>query len=181
MANQELRMGAVERYRQSEQRATVQLMLKMHQHPNQLMENLRLCVKSILKQFYGVLMSSTVMQVPSFSPSHTTSMSSRCTTRTSPLRKPPPSLSHKRRAPAHTSWISSHSVSCPHVLRLRWVAYPLGLLVKHVPEWVPGARFKTQAKVWKAAIDKLRDVPYERTLRRLVSLSSRAIQWTTDG
>ncbi|KAI0683560.1 cytochrome P450 [Earliella scabrosa] len=132
MANQELRMGAVERYRQSEQRATVQLMLKMHQHPDQLMENLRFHAGSaILSIAYDINVKS--------------------------LHDPYITI-----AEAATESISQSTSAGSYFVDI----FPF---LKHVPQWVPGARFQTQAKVWKAAIDKSRDVPYERTLQRLQS------------
>ena len=43
------------------------------------------------------------------------------------------------------------------------------VVVRHVPEWFPGAGFKTQARIWHAAIDKLFNNPYSVCQKRLVS------------
>ena len=32
--------------------------------------------------------------------------------------------------------------------------------MKYIPEWFPGAKFKRQAKVWKAVIDDMLHVPF---------------------
>jgi hypothetical protein len=43
--------------------------------------------------------------------------------------------------------------------------------VKHVPEWFPGARFKTQAREWRKSVDAMVDAPFAFVKRSLVRLS----------
>nr|VWO98686.1 Aspartate aminotransferase (EC [Ganoderma boninense] len=42
-------------------------------------------------------------------------------------------------------------------------------LLRHVPEWFPGAGFQKRAKEWRVVVDRLRDAPYENTMKRLLA------------
>ncbi|KAI0747873.1 cytochrome P450 [Daedaleopsis nitida] len=42
-------------------------------------------------------------------------------------------------------------------------------VLRYLPEWFPGARFQKQARVWRDAIFKLRDVPFENVKERMPS------------
>ncbi|KAH9901131.1 cytochrome P450 [Cubamyces lactineus] len=42
-------------------------------------------------------------------------------------------------------------------------------ILRYVPEWFPGAGFKTQARIWHAAIDKLFNNPYDVCQKRLAA------------
>ena len=44
--------------------------------------------------------------------------------------------------------------------------------VRHVPEWFPGAGFQKKASQWRVTVDRLRDAPYDATMKRLVSTHS---------
>ncbi|KIM61701.1 hypothetical protein SCLCIDRAFT_865585 [Scleroderma citrinum Foug A] len=44
-----------------------------------------------------------------------------------------------------------HGILCTEVI---------SLVVKYIPEWVPGAGFQRQAREWKAIMDQVTDVPY---------------------
>ncbi|CDO69024.1 hypothetical protein BN946_scf184834.g31 [Trametes cinnabarina] len=50
-------------------------------------------------------------------------------------------------------------------------------ILKYIPEWFPGAGFKKQAKIWRRAIDKLFDDPYNVCQERLVCLGT---TWLND-
>jgi len=41
-----------------------------------------------------------------------------------------------------------------------YVSEVIALVVKYVPEWVPGAGFQRQAREWKVLTDQVTDVPY---------------------
>lgn len=57
--------------------------------------------------------------------------------------------------------LQSDPVSCPFV-------------VKHIPDWVPGAQFKRDAQVFKQSIDWMRWRPYDMVKRKKVRPSSRS-------
>jgi hypothetical protein len=42
-------------------------------------------------------------------------------------------------------------------------------LVKHVPEWMPGAGFKRKAKEWRKLSQAMINVPYEMVKEKFVS------------
>jgi len=42
-------------------------------------------------------------------------------------------------------------------------------LVKHVPEWMPGAGFKTKAKEWRKLSQAMINVPYDMVKEKFVS------------
>lgn len=42
-------------------------------------------------------------------------------------------------------------------------------LVKHVPEWIPGAGFKTKAKKWRKLSQAMINVPYDMVKDKFVS------------
>ncbi|KAI0646809.1 cytochrome P450 [Trametes meyenii] len=42
-------------------------------------------------------------------------------------------------------------------------------ILKHVPEWFPGAGFKKQARIWHTAVDKLFNDPFEVCQKRLAT------------
>jgi hypothetical protein len=42
-------------------------------------------------------------------------------------------------------------------------------LVKHVPEWMPGAGFKTKAKKWRKLSQAMINVPYDMVKEKFVS------------
>ena len=42
------------------------------------------------------------------------------------------------------------------------------LVVRYVPDWLPGAKFKRQAKEWKKLVDNMVDQPFEMTKKRMV-------------
>ncbi|KAI8998876.1 cytochrome P450 [Trametes punicea] len=42
-------------------------------------------------------------------------------------------------------------------------------ILKYIPEWFPGAGFKTQARIWRIAIDKLFNEPYMVCQKRLAT------------
>lgn len=44
-------------------------------------------------------------------------------------------------------------------------------MLKYVPSWFPGAAWKRQAQVWNDWTLKMRDIPFQQSLKRLVSLS----------
>jgi hypothetical protein len=41
--------------------------------------------------------------------------------------------------------------------------------VKYVPEWFPGANFKTQAREWRSLADDMRERPYRMVIKQIVS------------
>ncbi|KAM5539123.1 hypothetical protein V8D89_007346 [Ganoderma adspersum] len=41
--------------------------------------------------------------------------------------------------------------------------------LKHVPEWFPGAGFQKKASQWRVTVDRLRDAPYDDTMKRLLA------------
>ncbi len=41
--------------------------------------------------------------------------------------------------------------------------------VRYVPEWFPGAGFQKRARQWRITVKRLRDAPYDDTMKRLVS------------
>lgn len=43
--------------------------------------------------------------------------------------------------------------------------------VKHVPSWLPGAGFKRQAAVWRQAVEDMVELPYQKALDLIVSVS----------
>jgi len=63
-----------------------------------------------------------------------------------------------------------HGILCTEVIRL---------VVKHVPEWVPGAGFQRQAREWKAVMDKVTDVPYNFVKSQMVTHSELWILFST--
>ena len=52
-----------------------------------------------------------------------------------------------------------------------YVSEVIVLVVKYVPEWVPGAGFQRQAREWKAIMDQVTDVPYDFVKGQIVSHS----------
>ena len=50
-----------------------------------------------------------------------------------------------------------------------YVSEVISLVVKYVPEWVPGAGFQRQAREWKALMDQVNDVPYHFVKSQMVS------------
>ena len=42
------------------------------------------------------------------------------------------------------------------------------IVVKYIPEWVPGAGFQKEARVWKTSVDKMRDVPFDVVKQQMV-------------
>ena len=52
-----------------------------------------------------------------------------------------------------------------------YVSEMISLVVKYVPEWVPGAGFQRQAREWKALMDQVNDVPYHFVKNQMVSHS----------
>ena len=42
--------------------------------------------------------------------------------------------------------------------------------VKYVPKWFPGAGFKKKASYWRVSVERLRDAPFDASLKRLVGL-----------
>lgn len=44
----------------------------------------------------------------------------------------------------------------------------IGLLVKYVPEWVPGAGFKKQAREWRKLATGMVDLPFNMVKERMV-------------
>ena len=49
------------------------------------------------------------------------------------------------------------------------------LEVKYIPEWFPGARFQTEARLWKASVDRMRDAPFKVVKELMVRPDSRPI------
>jgi hypothetical protein len=43
------------------------------------------------------------------------------------------------------------------------------MLVKHVPEWFPGAGFKRKARIWRKSLTDMNVVPFEAAKLALVS------------
>ena len=43
-------------------------------------------------------------------------------------------------------------------------------ILRHIPDWFPGAAFKRKAAAWKKIAHHMRDAPFERTLECLVSI-----------
>ena len=41
-------------------------------------------------------------------------------------------------------------------------------LVQYLPDWFPGAAFKRQGRVWKRAVDDMREVPFQFSKDHLV-------------
>jgi len=51
-------------------------------------------------------------------------------------------------------------------------------MLKHIPDWFPGASFKRKAKQWRLKTLELRDRPFEDMKRKLVSACThRVIHW----
>jgi hypothetical protein len=51
---------------------------------------------------------------------------------------------------------------------LRTHPYGNASAVKHVPTWIPGARFKRDAREWGKVVDQLRRRPYEMVKKQMV-------------
>ena len=51
-------------------------------------------------------------------------------------------------------------------------------LVRHVPEWVPGASFKKKARIWRETVLRLPMAPYEAVMEALVSGLESVSKWT---
>ena len=66
------------------------------------------------------------------------------------------------RASNYSHYISNKILTCQYT-------------VKYVPEWFPGATFKSQARVWKKALDDAMDVPWDSMKRTMVRLA--AFSW----
>jgi len=47
-------------------------------------------------------------------------------------------------------------------------------ILKHVPELIPGAGFKRQAREWKLLQEMFRIMPFEKTLQDIVSICARS-------
>jgi len=43
-------------------------------------------------------------------------------------------------------------------------------LLKHVPSWFPGAKWKKKAEMWSDWTVKMREIPFQQSLEQLVSL-----------
>ena len=61
---------------------------------------------------------------------------------------------------------------CEYVPKRPRTAWLTISIVKYIPEWVPGAGFQKQARIWYDAVDKLRNAPYDNVLQRMVSFTS---------
>ena len=55
-------------------------------------------------------------------------------------------------------------------------------LVRHIPEWMPGASFRRKAKIWRKSIIRMPMAPYEAVKEALVSdiLSMARLVWTNN-
>jgi hypothetical protein len=47
--------------------------------------------------------------------------------------------------------------------------------LKHVPEWMPGAGFKKLTREWCALLLRLRDEPYQETLKVIICVTFPAV------
>lgn len=60
-------------------------------------------------------------------------------------------------------------------------------ILKHIPDWFPGAQFKRDAKVWKAIAERARDWPHEFVVKQMAdgkarpSITSRLLEAELDG
>ncbi|EJD54730.1 cytochrome P450 [Auricularia subglabra TFB-10046 SS5] len=60
-------------------------------------------------------------------------------------------------------------------------------VLKHIPDWFPGAQFKRDAKVWKVIAERARDEPHEFVVKQMAagkarpSMTSRLLEAELDG
>lgn len=68
-------------------------------------------------------------------------------------------------------WIVDVIPACKFLLvfiRGQRICLILATIVKHLPDWFPGASFKRKAKEWKAKMEEFTDRPYEWMKNELV-------------
>ena len=53
-------------------------------------------------------------------------------------------------------------------------------VLRHVPSWFPGAKFKLDAAGWKDAVEMMRDVPFQAAKENIVRVSSTHLAITSN-
>lgn len=52
-------------------------------------------------------------------------------------------------------------------------------VVRYIPEWVPGAKFQSEAKSWKPYVSAMINEPYDYVRKQMVSVSPSAYHYIT--
>lgn len=71
---------------------------------------------------------------------------------------------------AHLAEISLRGFSEFHIPGAYWVEYfPI---LRHVPSWIPGIKFKKAAEYYRPYVEKMRNQPFDLVKASLVSMAS---------
>lgn len=155
-------LSTVSQFRPKQTKATHGFLQRLLDSPERFREHMQLCVPALILGWaikFTYCLWWVGWPVAQLLTLHMGSISAIRTTLTSSGQKSACKLSSRLAILARTLWISYLHVrlTIPSLL----VFFNLLSLVKHVPEWMPGASFKRKAREWRRAAERVYTIPFD--------------------